>query len=288
MKMINLPAAGYRPRAFGEEEWNGGPSQGVLVADIKGDKASVFFKTVTEEIYPYPEELPEFKEDIYSLWFSHKWELPAEKQIRNGSFEQGFDGWARRFVYQEKESPSNLMEVRKMVRESSFSALYVMSRKRGYATPGQDRLPQNINHLCQAVKIEGKPGILKFDYFIDSRNTDMGKFCGAFVWIEGFRGSFHLLNMAYWVGFSEVNIGGNHSYVNVLHPYHLHLDETMDIWHSVSLNLEKDAATFGKSISELNLDRLVINVGTWNVNDGNPVSFALISTVSGSNPMMMV
>jgi 3',5'-cyclic AMP phosphodiesterase CpdA len=274
MKMINLPAAGYRPRAFGEEEWNGGPSQGVLVADIKGDKASVFFKTVTEEIYPYPEELPEFKEDIYSLWFSHKWELPAEKQIRNGSFEQGLDGWSRRFVYQETENPSNLMEVRKMVRESSFSALYLMSRKRGYAAPGQDRLPQNINHMCQAVKIEGKPGILKFDYLIDSRNTNMGKFCGAFVWIEGFRGSFHLLNMAYWVGFSEVNIGGNHSYVNVLHPHHFHLDETMDTWHSASLNLEKDAATFGKSISELNLDRLVINVGTWNVNDGNPVSFA--------------
>ncbi len=273
MKMINLPAAGYRPRAFGEEEWNGGPSQGVLVADIKGEMASVSFKTVTEEVYPFPDKLPAFDENHYSLWFTHKWELTASKEIRNGNFENELDHWARRFVYQETDNPSNIMEVHKMIRESSATALYVMSRKRGYHTPGQDRLPQNINHMCQAINISGKPGTLKFDYFIDSRNTDMGKFCGAFVWIEGFRGRFHLLNMAYWVGFSEVNIGGNHSYANVVNPQHLHLDETMDTWHSASLNLEKDAGTFGKTISELQLDRLVINIGTWNINDAENVSF---------------
>jgi hypothetical protein len=37
---INLPAAGYRPRAFGEEDFYGGPAQGICIVDIKGDKMS--------------------------------------------------------------------------------------------------------------------------------------------------------------------------------------------------------------------------------------------------------
>jgi hypothetical protein len=102
----------------------------------------------------------------------------------------------------------------------------------------------------------------------------MGKYCGAFVWIEGFRGRFQLLNMAYWTGFSEVNIGGKHSCTHVVPPHHFHLDETMDTWHSVTVNLEKDSGSFGKTISELRLDKLAINIGTWNINDGNPISFA--------------
>jgi 3',5'-cyclic AMP phosphodiesterase CpdA len=274
MKMINLPAAGYRPRGFGEEEWHGGPSQGLLVVDIKGDDAFAYFKTVTEEIYRYPERLPEFDDCKYPLWFFHKWELPSFNQIQNGDFENGLKGWGTRYVYQETENPSNIIEVRKMARDKSFSALYVCSKKRMYHTPGQDRLPQNINHLCQTVNIDNKPGILKFDYLIDSRNTDMGKYCGAFVWIEGFRGRFQLLNMAYWTGFSEVNIGGKHSCTHVVPPHHFHLDETMDTWHSVTVNLEKDSGSFGKTISELRLDKLAINIGTWNINDGNPISFA--------------
>jgi 3',5'-cyclic AMP phosphodiesterase CpdA len=274
MKMINLPAAGYRPRGFGEEDWHGGPSQGVLVADIEGDRADVYFKTVTEEIYPYPDNLRGFDEKKYPLWYSHKWELPARNQIQNGDFSKGLEGWSRRFVYQESENPSNIMEVRKVVRERSMSALYVRSRKRGYPAPGQDRLPQNINHLCQTVNVDGIPGILKFDYRIDGNNTDMGRFCGAFVWAEGFRKGFQVLNLAYWVGFSEVNIGGGHSRVGVVTPGHFHLDETADVWHSATINLEKDAGHYGKTISELKVDKVAINVGTWNINDAVPVSFA--------------
>lgn len=62
MRMLNLPAAGYRPRAFGEEEIHGGPSQGILVVTINGTDCNVHFKSVTEEVYAYPENLPVFDE----------------------------------------------------------------------------------------------------------------------------------------------------------------------------------------------------------------------------------
>jgi hypothetical protein len=275
MKMINLPAAGYRPRAFGEEEWNGGPSQGMLVADVKDKEARVYFKTVTEEIYPYPQELPVFNESEYPLWLTPKWQLPSSLQIRNGSFEEGLRHWSKRYVYTEDENPSNLMEVRKIARENSYSALYLYSRKRDYAIPGQDRLPQSINHLCQTIEINGKPQNLNFEYCIDGNNTDPKAWAGAFVWIEGFNKGFKLLNMAYWAGkaFGGLN---DRFYDNTNVDFkHFHLSDAPDQWHQVSLNIVADYEKGGEDFGDLGLDRLVINLGTWHINDGESQPFGI-------------
>ena len=81
VKLINLPAAGYRPRSFGEEDFYGGPSQGVALIHIRGEKASIQYKTVTEEVFDYPDQLPEFERELYPLWLGEKWELPAAKEF---------------------------------------------------------------------------------------------------------------------------------------------------------------------------------------------------------------
>jgi 3',5'-cyclic AMP phosphodiesterase CpdA len=43
MKLINLPPAGYRPRAFGEQDYHGGPCQGLLVLDFNGQECKATF-----------------------------------------------------------------------------------------------------------------------------------------------------------------------------------------------------------------------------------------------------
>ncbi|WP_373493476.1 hypothetical protein, partial [Aquiflexum sp.] len=272
MNMINLPAAGYRPRAFGEEEWFGGPSQGVMVAHIDGTDAEIQFKTVTEEVFTYPQELPPFDQQAYPLWLSYKWELPAEENLRNGSFDQGLQHWSKRFVYQEDKEPSNIMEVREWNQQK---ALYLYSRKRGYATPGQDRLPQTINQLCQAIRVKGNPGQLKLDYTIDAENTHFDGFSGAFILIEGFTGSFKTLNMVYWLGRPYGSLGDKATQNKKVPLLHFQLPENKKTRNEANLNLVADFESHGEKFDVLKLDSLVINLGTWNMNDGDYYPYAV-------------
>ncbi len=274
MKMINLPAAGYRPRAFGEEEWHGGPSQGLLVAEFEGKNADVFFKTVTEEIYRYPNKLPKFDEQAFPLWLTPKWQLPSGVDIRNGSFEEGLTNWAKRYVYQEDKDPSNKMEVKKVARTNSYSALYLYSRKRGYAIPGQDRLPQSINHLCQAVELNGDPGNLDISYALDPQ-SDLDGWAGAYVWLEGFSEGSKLLNMAYWVGKVFSGLSDRFSDNKEVRFQHFSLPLKGDTWQKASLNIASDFEGGQDGFLALDLDRLVINLGTWHINDGEPQPFGV-------------
>ena len=266
MRMINLPPAGYRPRAFGEEDYHGGPCQGILVLDFEKEKCKATFRTVMEEEYEYPDQLPRHDGETYKLWLNHKWELPAQDHIVNGDFTQNLSGWTPRFVYHEDINPSNKCE---SVVEDNKSALYLYSRKRGFDIPGQDRLPQTINRISQAVKLEqiGHP-ILNFMYKVD-KVTDLKGWCGAYVWIEGFKGSFKLLNLIYSTGIAYAGLGGNYNQSEFTKNVHFALEDTPEVWNKVTLNLAKDHdSNYDLKYSALDLDKLVITLGVWTINDG--------------------
>jgi len=273
MQMINLPPAGYRPRAFGEEDYHGGPCQGIMVLDFENEKCTATYRTVMEEEYPYPEHLTEFDSDTYKLWLKHKWELPAKGRLANGNFENNLSGWTPRYVFHEDENPSNICEI---VREDNKRALYLYSRKRGFDTPGQDRLPQTINRICQAIKITNRSlPFLKFNYKIDSK-TDLEGWCGAYVWIEGFKGSYKLLNLIYSSGKAYAGLGGNYNRSEFAKNIHLALEDSPDKWHEVMLNLAEDHNTnTDLKFAELNLDRLVVNLGVWTINDAQDFPYAI-------------
>ncbi len=275
---INLPAAGYRPRCFGEPDYFGGPSQGVAIVDIKGKNAKIIYKTVTEEEYVYPDVLPEFNQEKHALWFHYKWELPAEKQFRNGNFEQGLKHWKPRFVYQEDTNVSNICEIRRKIRENSFNALYLFTKARPYQIPGQDRLPQDINRICQAVKIEPKDKpILEFEYLLDGENCDFNGYCGAYVWVEGYSGSKKMLNLMYSANKIWYNIGGKNNYIHLVPPVQLALDESPDIWQKATLNIAEDYTKFkekGGDYELLNINKIILSFGIWNINDGGEQPFA--------------
>jgi len=276
MKMINLPPAGYRPRAFGEEDYHGGPCQGLLVLDFDGNDCKATYRTVMEEGYVYPENLPAFDQQKYPLWLNHKWELSSGDKIVNPDFSSNLDGWSKRFVYHEDEDPSNVCESRMI---DGRSSLYLYSRKRGFDVPGQDRLPQTINRICQSVRLDGisNPS-LSFKYRIDEI-SDLEGWCGAYVWLEGFSGSVKKLNLIYSSGVAYAGLGGNMSKSEFINNIHLGLNETPGKWMDVSLNIAKDHnANTDTSFDELQLDRLVINLGVWTINDGADYPYGIYLT----------
>ncbi|WP_372947257.1 metallophosphoesterase family protein [Mariniphaga sp.] len=271
---INLPAAGYRPRAFGEEDFYGGPAQGICIVDLKGDKISSTYKTVTLEEFPYPDNLPEFDAEKFPLWFGNKWELPANKQFINGDFTNDLTGWGRRYVYHEDENPSNICEVRK---QDGIPALYLKTKKRGFHKPGQDRLPQDINRIFQAVELEqGKNPFIQIEYFLDKKNCDFSGFNGLYIWVEGYRKSARMVNLLYFANKAWVNLGSTYSRSSGSGPLIFSLDNTPEVWHSVRLNIKAD---FETNQDELKFDlpapdRLVVSAGIWNINDGREQPFA--------------
>lgn len=274
---INLPAAGYRPRAFGEQDFNGGPTQGIAIVAVKGDKVETTFKTVTLEEYKYPDELPVFDAKKYPLWLKYKWELPAEKKFVNGDFQNNLENWGRRFVYEEDVHPANICEVRTEP-FSGTMALYLKTRRRGFCTPGQDRLPQDINRIFQAVQIEPDTNpVLEFEYRIDGAYTDFNGFCGAYIWVEGFKGTAQVASLFYFVNKAWVNVGGTYGRTNRLEPVIFSLDKIPDTWHKVQVNIQKDfdKNPGGMRFGEAWPDRVVLSLGTWNVNDGEVQPFAI-------------
>lgn len=279
IKMINLPAAGFRPRAFGEQDYFGGPSQGVAIVDIKGKEAEITFKTVTDEEFRYPDTLPAFNDKLFKLWLNYKWELPAEQGFINGDFFEDLNGWSRRYVYMEDENPSNICEVRKPEENNGKPALYLYTRRRGYMKPGQDRLPQDINRISQAVSLQpGARPQLSFSYLLDGENCDFDGFNGAYIWVEGYRGSLKVVNMMYSANKVWVNIGGNYGFKKYGLPVMIDLKDSPNKWHDANLNIAEDYNNFNEkdgSYASLKPDKLIVTMGLWNINDGEEQPFAI-------------
>jgi hypothetical protein len=271
---INLPAAGYRPRAFGEEDFYGGPAQGICIVDIKGDKMSAMYKTVTFEEFPYAEKLPAFESEKYPLWFGYPWQLPVDSEFINGNFENGLTGWGRKFVYHEDENPSNICEARL---HDSHPAIYLKTEKRRFHTLGQDRLPQDINRIFQAVELEqGKKPVIQFEYLLDGENCDFTGINGLYIWVEGYRKSARLVNMLYFANQAMTNLGSTYARQKGAVPIFFSLNNTADIWHKVQLNIAADFETNpeGLKFASPSPNRLVVSAGIWNINDGRPQPFA--------------
>ncbi|WP_319592477.1 metallophosphoesterase [uncultured Draconibacterium sp.] len=272
---INLPAAGYRPRSFGEQDYYGGPAQGLCVVDVKGAQVKTTYKTVTTEEFTYPEKLPAFDTEKFPLWLSNKWNLPAEKQFVNGKFIKDLEGWGRRYIYEEDVRPSNICKT--TILDDGSTALYLKTEKRGFAKPGQDRLPQGLNRAFQAVKLNsGKPPSLNFEYQLDGENCDFSGFNGLYVWLEGFSGSLKHVNLFYCANKAWVNIGNTYGGGKGSKPQFFALNNSVDVWHKVQIDIKKDyeRSRNNQLFDTLNLDRLVLSAGIWNVNTGRTQPFA--------------
>lgn len=276
MKFINLPPAGYRPRAFGEQEIEGGPSQGIVIVEIREKNVTIKFKNVINKVFTYPKHFPEFQPEKWPLWLTHPWELPAESTLQNGNFEKGLAHWHKRYVYMEDENPSNICKVCRQISENSYQSLYLFSRSRGYMKPGQDRLPQSINRICQAVSIsKGSKPVLSFDYVIERAFDDPDQWAGAYIWIEGYQKSHKKLNLLYSAGKAYRDPGGKRSKSFQANYQHFQLPINAGKWQQAQVNLKLDAEQNGLTWDELAIDRLIIHLGVWVQNDLSTQAFGI-------------
>lgn len=273
---ITLPAAGYRPRGFGEQDYFGGPTQGIAIVRIEGENATVTFKTVMEEELTYPDPLPELDLERYNLWFNEKWEIEAKSAIRNGNFSKGLQGWSPEYIYQEDDNPSVICTSRSI---DGRNALYLYNRIRGYQAPGQDRLPQTINRISQAVQVQtGTTPVLNFQVKLDRDHCDLQGYCGGYLWIEGYEGSFRQCNLVYSMGMAFSNpIDKGTKKIHDVH--HFDLPAGFD-WQQVSINIKDDfnMNESQRQFDDLNIDRLVFTLGVWTLNEGTSQPFAFYST----------
>jgi len=270
MQMINLPAAGFRPRAFGESDFFGGPEQGVCVIDIKEEEAEVYFQHVTKEWYAYPKEFPSFDDKKYGLWFNEPWQLPLQPKIANGDFTNGLDHWHQRFVYHEDENPSNIRETRKA--PDGQHTLYLYTRKRGYDVPGQDRLPQHINRVVQAVSIKNLMNpVLELSYNLHQGHYDPTDLNGFFVWLECYNGPHNVANLIYSPGKVYGSLTNAFGPKRASSDLHFDLPSETGVWHDVFLPIGMDFKSADKEnrdFEQLGADRILIYLGTWTVNVG--------------------
>ncbi len=270
---ITLPAAGYRPRGFGEQDYFGGPTQGIAVVTVRGGQARLMFKTVMEEEHTYPEKLPELDVERYKLWFNNKWEVRAQQGFRNGDFKNGLDGWIPEYVYQEDRDPSVICDVRQI---DDGPALYLYNRIRGYQAPGQDRLPQTINRISQVISCEKiQHPVLTFQCKLDKPGCDLEGYCGGYVWIEGYEKSFRRFNLVYSAGVAYANpiAKGTEKRYDI---HHFDLPAGFD-WTDVSLHVQQDfdAVQQARRYRDTDIDRIVITLGVWTLNEGRGHSFGM-------------
>ncbi|MCF8227066.1 MAG: metallophosphoesterase [Bacteroidales bacterium] len=268
IKFINLPAAGYRPRAFGEEDFNGGPTQGIAMMEIEDDIAKIHYKTVVNEQFSYPDPSP-FDDAKSPLWLKHKWEIAKDPELKNGDFKDDLKYWHRRYVYEEDKDPSNICETRKNTDGKSF--LYLFNKSRGYNKPGQDRLPQSINRICQVIRQEpGTIPLISLKFWIDPAYFIPENLAGAYIWLEGFEKGLKRMNIVYSNSYVHWNLGGNQSQIRTVLPVHLDISAAPGEWKNLFINPYNDFLNYTEDQDPQiqNTDAFAINFGVWTLNEG--------------------
>ncbi|MFW5820697.1 MAG: metallophosphoesterase family protein [Bacteroidota bacterium] len=270
MKFINLPAAGYRPRAFGESDLYGGVTEGIGIVNIKGENASIDFKNVMNDVYSYPEKLRKLDSEEFPFWFNFRWELPKNEKLLNGNFEEGLKHWKKRYVYLEDDNPTNIQEIRTLP-TTGKKALYLFTANKKFDTAGQDRLPQDLNRVAQIINVDpGKQILLSMDYIPEDGIFDMKNRSSFYIWLEGYEKSTKRLNIVYAPGYHFFPIERNYSQHKLVDPMRMELPANPGKWHKLLINPWKDfrETTEMKNYFLDNIDRFIINLGVWTINDG--------------------
>ena len=268
--MINLPAAGYRPRAFGEQDYFGGPEQGICIIDVSNEDVTVQFQQVTKEWFTYPKKFEKFDDAKYTLWFNQPWELPLQSNVVNGDFTNQLEYWHQRYVYHENVNPSNICDVAET--SSGEMALYLYSRSRDYNAPGQDRLPQHINKIAQAVSVKNMQSpVINLNLLPELGRYDKTSLNGFFLWLSCYNQSQHVTNLVYSIGKIYGGITKSFELIEKPPTYYFDIPAIIGKWNKSVIPFGNDftsANTDQLTFEQLHAERVIISMGTWTVNDG--------------------
>ncbi len=150
-------------------------------------------------------------------------------------------------------------------------ALYLYSAKREFDTAGQDRLPQTLNRVAQVI--DNKPGtypILTLEFMTDPDNFDPDTKNGIFLWLEAYERSTKRINITYSAGYHFWHLERNYSQHNLVSPIRMEILGKSGQWHKLRINPAKDfTENTEQELQDLSkIDRFIINMGVWTINDG--------------------
>jgi hypothetical protein len=267
VNFINLPPTFSPGRAFGEPDPDGHGPAGCAVLSFRGRDVRIRYHALLGGTLQYPRAYSEFRPDRWPVWLNQDWQLPAGSRFANGGFEQDLEGWARRFVYVEDQDPSYVCRTDDAQAHGGNRSLYLFCRRRGYYVPGDNRMAQTIHSIRQAVKMPEKARpLVEAWYRLDGQAYTPGDLSGACIRVEGYSGAERKVRLCYWIGTGYFKPRGMWS---DWEEYH-HFDVTAgpDRWHEVVISVARDyaRATDGGDLSELDLDRLVLTLQVWNLN----------------------
>ena len=110
IKFFTVPTV-IQPRPYGEEfpQFKAGIERGgyYLLVDVDGDKMTLRGRlagVAAEHVFP-ASAFKQFKDEEYPLWFNRLVDLPAQKELRNGNFQSGFQHWSLPERYNRESSP---------------------------------------------------------------------------------------------------------------------------------------------------------------------------------------
>ena len=94
--------------------------------------------------------------------------------------------------------------------------------------------------------------------------------------MEGFRGTVKPLDLVYSTGIAYAALGGKFNRSEFSEPVHLALNDDPTDWHDVRLALARDCeAHTGKIYADQQVDRLVLTLGVWTINDGGDFPYGI-------------
>ncbi|MEM9328640.1 MAG: hypothetical protein AAGA85_23440 [Bacteroidota bacterium] len=107
----------------------------------------------------------------------------------------------------------------------------------------------------------------------------MDDWTGAYVWIAGNAGRTRQFNLIYSINPVWANLGGRQESRGVERT-HIHLPGQPRGWNDVSISIASDLAAHAsdRAYGALGIDRLMIKLGVWNANDGDPRPFGVYFT----------
>ena len=267
------------PRPWGEEIEGCVTEDGgnYLVIDVNGEDLEIrgrqAFKD-RETVYPKGENIPLYKDDIEPRWWNRLQEIAPNERFANGNFEDGLNGWLRKFRYTQDALPTAVEEV------TEFGGRNAARCYNRAAWPNDWGNDENCE-IYQIFKI-GKEPVVGAEYFLKNAPFNGGgfirfvvmqdeelKFMMMFRWGKNEnRTSIIPQCFGYELtgrrqGWSFFNELGNKS-----QGLYFNIGDEEGKWNSIKIDVQSlyNETVKGREVpgyKDLGVNKLMIGLGTW-------------------------
>jgi hypothetical protein len=105
---------------------------------------------------------------------------------------------------------------------------------------------------------------------IDKSSYREGMPNGSYIWLEAYEKNIKRMNISYSVGYYFWNLERKYSQLQEVPSVRMEITSPSGVWHKLKLNPFLDFMNHSEmKVIEFNkIDRFVVNLGVWTINDG--------------------